>query len=230
MRQLETLGEKTKSNRMVFLIVSLVVMISFTGFLVGVSGQDASGTQPRESSTNAQQSRQPINQLAGSTPDSFVYTSQEDLREKKRESLEERAALRAFNGAPPVIPHSVDQLELSSCAACHREGLAAANFSIPRMSHKFLVNCLQCHAPPAQTWSEKHIEIENLFDGVEAPLEGERAWPGAPPTVPHSTQMRSNCISCHGPGGKKGLRTSHPERQNCLQCHAPSARLDQHQF
>jgi nitrate reductase (cytochrome), electron transfer subunit len=57
-----------------------------------------------------------------------------------------------------------------------------------------------------------------------------RAFDGAPPTIPHSTLMRTDCLSCHGPQGLYGLRTPHPERQSCLQCHAPGAHLDQYQF
>jgi cytochrome c-type protein NapB len=45
--------------------------------------------------------------------------------------------------------------------------------------------------------------------------------------MPHPMHMRSECDSCHGPSGRPGLRTSHPDRQNCVQCHASSAPLDQ---
>jgi cytochrome c-type protein NapB len=70
----------------------------------------------------------------------------------------------------------------------------------------------------------------NSFVGLNPPLKGTRAWPLAPPTIPHSTLMRSDCLSCHGPQGLYGLRTPHPERQSCVQCHVPGAELDQHRF
>jgi nitrate reductase (cytochrome), electron transfer subunit len=56
---------------------------------------------------------------------------------------------------------------------------------------------------------------------------GERAGPGAPPTVPHATTMRERCSSCHGVAGALGMRSTHPWRESCTQCHAPSAVLDQ---
>jgi hypothetical protein len=39
--------------------------------------------------------------------------------------------------------------------------------------------------------------------------------------------MREACASCHGPSGKRGLRSTHPVRASCQQCHARSAALDQ---
>ena len=31
----------------------------------------------------------------------------------------ERASRRAFDGAPPVVPHAIDQMSAASCLACH---------------------------------------------------------------------------------------------------------------
>ena len=52
---------------------------------------------------------------------------------------------RAFNGAPPTIPHPIDQRSDIACVACHREGAKTKTLRIPRMSHEFLANCTQCH-------------------------------------------------------------------------------------
>ncbi|HRC56557.1 MAG TPA: hypothetical protein PKU97_11575, partial [Kofleriaceae bacterium] len=68
---------------------------------------------------------------------------------------------------------------------------------------------------------------DSAFVGLPAPGRGERAWPGAPPTIPHTTWMRERCDSCHGVWGASGLRSTHPWRQSCTQCHAPAAALDQ---
>jgi cytochrome c-type protein NapB len=47
--------------------------------------------------------------------------------------------------------------------------------------------------------------------------------PGAPPPIPHSPDMRGNCVACHaGPGAVAEIRTPHPERANCRQCHVPT--------
>ena len=69
--------------------------------------------------------------------------------------------------------------------------------------------------------------LENSFLGLAEPTAGQRASAGAPPTIPHATNMRINCVSCHGPNGESGLKSSHPWRTNCTQCHGPSGRLDQ---
>lgn len=67
----------------------------------------------------------------------------------------------------------------------------------------------------------------NLFDGLDSPDHGARAWSIAPPQIPHRTLMRERCESCHGVGGRDAMRSTHPDRQSCTQCHAPNAALDQ---
>lgn len=144
----------------------------------------------------------------------------------------QRAQRRAFNGAPPVVPHAIDQQSAASCLVCHVEGLRVGQVVAPRMSHQTYANCTQCHvesinrALPPTTGPRA---AANLFKGLSAPGPGERAWPGAPPTIPHTTWMRENCNSCHGTLADKGLMTSHPWRGSCMQCHAPSAEMNQWQ-
>jgi cytochrome c-type protein NapB len=42
----------------------------------------------------------------------------------------------------------------------------------------------------------------------------------SPPVIPHSIELRENCLACHaGPAAPKEIRVSHPERVNCRQCH-----------
>ena len=56
----------------------------------------------------------------------------------------------------------------------------------------------------------------------ELPKRGRQAIPGGPLLIPHSLQMRENCLACHaGPQAVVEIKTSHPERQNCQQCHVP---------
>ena len=145
--------------------------------------------------------------------------------------LDARAKLRAYDGAPPTIPHEVDPTGLP-CLACHADGYQIANRTAPAMSHEAYASCTQCHAPsitsgpPAIAGLAPSVGA-NTFKTLDAPLEGERAWPGAPPTVPHTTHMRSDCMSCHGALAETGLKTTHPWRHSCSQCHAPGAALDQ---
>ncbi len=42
-----------------------------------------------------------------------------------------------------------------------------------------------------------------------------------PPQIPHSTEGRRDCLSCHRDGLRPPI-TPHPERVNCVQCHVPS--------
>ncbi|MBK8998979.1 MAG: nitrate reductase cytochrome c-type subunit [Myxococcales bacterium] len=140
-----------------------------------------------------------------------------------------RAGRRAYDGAPPTIPHEVKQKDFPDCMACHAEGAKVAGKRAPRMSHARYDNCTQCHVPstapaplpPPQT------PVENEFAGLASRGKGLRAWPGAPPTIPHPTLMRSECSSCHGTGGPNGIRSTHPYRESCTQCHAGNAALDQ---
>jgi cytochrome c-type protein NapB len=96
------------------------------------------------------------------------------------------------------------------------------------MSHARSDSCLQCHVVAIDPRAGTPVtpEVETAFEGAWAP-GGARAWPGAPPTIPHATRMRERCDACHGPYGALGLRSTHPWRASCRQCHAASAELDQ---
>lgn len=147
----------------------------------------------------------------------------------KLASTKTRASRRAFNGAPPVIPHLVENTTDAACYACHGKGMRIGDRVANQMSHEFLANCTQCHAPPPPTaFGNVKIEVANTFAGLPAPMKGQRAYPGAPPTIPHSTWMRQTCLACHGnEAGWAGLQSTHPWRINCIQCHGPSATLEQ---
>ncbi|TWU48659.1 Nitrate reductase cytochrome c-type subunit (NapB) [Rubripirellula tenax] len=154
-----------------------------------------------------------------------IETSEAD----KKASGQLRASRRAFNGAPPIIPHPVENTTDAACYACHSGGVQMAGLKASVMSHAFLGNCVQCHAPMAPApFQDVDAAVATSFVGLPAPTEGKRAYKGAPPTIPHSQWMRENCSACHGgPNGWAGLESTHPWRTNCTQCHAPSASLDQ---
>ncbi len=149
---------------------------------------------------------------------------------QKEFALVTRKQNRAFNGAPPTIPHPVDQLSAKACIVCHGEGISTQSLRIPKMSHQLLENCTQCHVEVNSVHTPSSLFRENDFAGLPAPTGGPRAFEGAPPMIPHSTWMRVDCTTCHGFAGLQGIRTTHPWRQNCLQCHAPSSVLDQVQL
>jgi nitrate reductase (cytochrome), electron transfer subunit len=150
------------------------------------------------------------------------------IAEQRAVALVARASRRAFEGAPPVVPHPIDPMGTASCLACHADGRhIGRGVTAPKMSHGHLANCTQCHVEQRSPDLEQDDGLGNRFHGHRGFGKGSRAWPGAPPAIPHTILMRESCLSCHGPGGHEPLRTSHPVRTNCLQCHAPSAYLDQ---
>jgi cytochrome c-type protein NapB len=174
-----------------------------------------------------------LEKLKQETPDLFSIAKGDPAQ--RAEAIDARKARRAYDGAPPTVPHPVDQLSPANCIACHGEGKRIRGAVASKMSHPFMQNCTQCHVPSGGTdITAEDILSEPLamndFAGFVSPGNGKRAYEGAPPTIPHPTSMRSDCMSCHGPNGVAGLRTSHPYRQSCTQCHAPSAEMDQRLF
>lgn len=153
--------------------------------------------------------------------------------EMKRAALADRAKNRAFDTAPPTIPHPTDGMRgAAACLACHGTGLKVGDRVASKVSHPHFTNCVQCHAAGAPPELARFATPEpaNGFAGTYRASSGSRAWPGAPPTVPHTTWMRQDCTSCHGTVSRPGLTTPHPWLTNCTQCHAPSAALDQVAF
>jgi nitrate reductase (cytochrome), electron transfer subunit len=155
-------------------------------------------------------------------------TPQDAARARARE---ERDARRAFEGAPPVIPHPSAQLGPLACMACHDKGLRVGLYTAPPMSHEFREACTQCHvssggAVPFAEHAPDELPLDSQFVG----LRGAEVWvgpPGAPSMIPHTTHMRERCESCHGAAGREGLRTSHVWRASCTQCHAAAAAYQQ---
>ena len=144
-----------------------------------------------------------------------------------------RAERRAFDGAPPTVPHEIDQLSSVSCMVCHGEDstVLIGDKRPATISHPYYSNCTQCHVPAdgLRRLTEEETSrliVASSFEGREPAGLGSRAYAGAPPTVPHPLWMRQNCMSCHGPSREHAIKTSHPSRQNCLQCHAPDADFD----
>lgn len=129
---------------------------------------------------------------------------------------------RAYAGAPPTIPHELETVGIGdkACTTCHEQGGYVEKYTAyaPVTPHPDYVSCTQCHVPAT---------TEELFRESDwasaAPAKIKRpALPGSPPPIPHTMQLRENCISCHGgPAAPREVRTSHPERENCIQCHVP---------
>ncbi|MCB9950099.1 MAG: nitrate reductase cytochrome c-type subunit [Planctomycetaceae bacterium] len=134
----------------------------------------------------------------------------------------QRSIRRAYDGAPPIIPHKPLKAD---CITCHSEtgqqvpelGFAAANPHFNTSHAGSLSNCRQCHLFQEST----ELFAESEFVGIPQEItHGSRAYPGAPPMVPHSKLMRENCSACHsGPSARPEIRCTHTTRTNCVQCH-----------
>ncbi len=135
-----------------------------------------------------------------------------------------RAERRAYDGAPPVIPHENFGI---TCTECHDlQGMEVADVGFaPPSPHEQTIGmsafsrCRQCHVFSRTGDTFKG----NAFAGLRQDLRrGARLNPFAPPTLPHKTFMRENCVACHsGPAAREEIRTDHPERPRCRQCHVP---------
>lgn len=150
----------------------------------------------------------------------------------KAAALALRAEHRAFSGAPPTIPHPVGQSSAQECRVCHENGARIGTTVAPAWSHADYTLCTQCHVSEVAALSFREAfsaaaTAESSFVGLRGAAAPYRWVPGAPPQIPHSVAMRERCSSCHGPQGKPGLQTSHPQRPSCQQCHTASANLEQ---
>ncbi len=139
------------------------------------------------------------------------------------DAVSERAARRAYDGAPPVVPHPIRASGAAECLACHADGFALGSRRASPIPHVSFASCTQCHvsasAPFTRLAASPAARAASSWQGLASPTGGEMAYKGAPPAVPHSTRMRERCESCHGPEGRAALRTPHPDRRSCLQCH-----------
>ncbi len=129
---------------------------------------------------------------------------------------------RAYPGAPPVIPHPTEEAHSmggKDCLQCHQNGGYVDKYKAyaPITPHTEYINCKQCHVPVKSTGVFK----PNNWQKIKGPEPKQQALLGSPPIIPHSLEMRSNCLACHaGPSAPVEIRVSHPDRVNCRQCHA----------
>lgn len=130
--------------------------------------------------------------------------------------------LRQYPGSPPRIPHEVDQAfsgKETDCLSCHEQGGYSPEYGeyAPVTPHPENTLCYQCHV---QVHTEE-LFVETEWKSIQPPLLGRSALGGSPPPVPHSLQLRENCVACHtGPGAVVEIRISHANRGDCRQCHA----------
>ena len=234
------------TRRFVHVAAALALGVAFVGFLRGVRDTDrhAASARPAPALSYAPAPGYADLRATQRGPNAHLYDTAfpalsralpapyDEVRQTPEErdaAVVQRAARRAYDGAPPTIPHEVGQRDEPPCLACHESGARVAGKVATRMSHARHDNCLQCHVVDRDPRpnAPRVAPPDNSFVGLRSPTRGARADEGAPPTIPHSTLMREQCTSCHGTAGLQGMRSTHPYRQSCTQCHAPSATLDQ---
>ncbi|MBX9599637.1 MAG: hypothetical protein K2X35_01490 [Bryobacteraceae bacterium] len=156
--------------------------------------------------------------------DAREYRWEPDARNANR-SLASFYQRRAYDGAPPPVPHKLldpGSFGGGGCLSCHAEGGYVRQFKAwtPVTPHPDFLNCLQCHVGEQSQGEFRG----NVFQTVRPPETRQAPLPGSPPPVPHGLQMRDNCRACHGgPGAVGEIRSTHPQRVNCRQCHAAVA-------
>ena len=248
------MSHKQRENQLHLVALVVVLLVGTVGFWTGISRRaapqgygsareaEAATGDVAEAPTQAELILRPY----GPNGDRFAKNLAELARQRRSptdrvdrpsesewdQAVATRSERRAFAGAPPVVPHAITQQAFPSCLACHREGVVIDGRTAPAMSHHELPNCTQCHVPTELpvAWGSAGNGAradDNSFTPLERWGRGSRAAPGAPPTIPHGTQLRERCDSCHGVLAE-GLRTSHACQASCQQCPGRSAALDHH--
>lgn len=238
----------TQANGPWTVVLAVVIALSFVGFFIGVeqegrdgsalvfglpTGTDAAAPPARSYS---EQRRTPRGkgsgfdaELAAMRAEGPRWTDPVDAWGDPTAARVDRAENRAYDGAPPTIPHPIRQDSAPECLTCHGEGLRLREATASPMPHRELPSCTQCHVvrqSPVPGGDGRDFTVATDFEGLRREARATRASALAPPVVPHSTTMRERCLSCHGPYGRDALKTPHAERAACEQCHAPSAEMD----
>jgi len=138
-----------------------------------------------------------------------------------RRNLNSFYALRQYPGSPPKVPHKVSPSfsgETENCLACHGRGGydVEQDAYAPVTPHPENELCYQCHVPKLTD----ELFVGSNWLSVPPPKLGNSQLGGSPPPIPHSLQLRDDCIACHtGSGAVAEIRVDHGSRGNCRQCH-----------
>jgi cytochrome c-type protein NapB len=161
----------------------------------------------------------------GTKPSKEMQPASQAVREQRR----------AFQGAPPVIPHH--RLG-GACVTCHNAGgdqvipnlgIAPANPHLKTTGLGAKSRCEQCHVFEQTDGLFAETEFTPFFVRL---AKSKSSVPREPPAIPHALFMREDCKACHaGPAARPEIRCQHAERQRCRQCHiSPASSVDNPSF
>lgn len=183
-------------------------------------------------------------------PASLAIDPASDMRRGSHpRTLKTYRGLRAYPGAPPRIPHGLnpDEALKGGCKTCHERGGYSYRFDayVPITPHPDMGMCLQCHVGDAKLMAIPMPSLDPSARCMQCHSAGGQRWKDsgttfrpiqwpqlmhvnvgdAPPPIPHTLEMRTNCLSCHAaPSAVQEIRTKHANRSNCRQCHVESGR------
>ena len=124
----------------------------------------------------------------------------------KTAALTDRAANRAYDGAPPTIPHPVRQRAAAECLACHEDTFSVRGKSASAMSHAEYASCTQCHVV-------SEAPMPGAMLPPTRPLRPTRSWGWSVPAR----------ASAPGPSRPRRRRTTHQCGRTACRATAPTA-------
>lgn len=134
-----------------------------------------------------------------------VYQQSDDEPVGNGRRLDDLYAGRAFSGAPPVVPHAVDETDFDGegCLQCHGEGSFVPRMQAyaPLTPHPAMTACWQCHVA---------IRPPDAVAATDKAHDPQADTP--PPAIPHEVELTRNCLGCHSIPRAQAI-------DNCRQCH-----------
>ncbi|MDH4200056.1 MAG: nitrate reductase cytochrome c-type subunit [Spirochaetia bacterium] len=152
--------------------------------------------------------------------------------------VNQRAKSRAYEGAPPVIPHFITKSGTRYCLSCHGKGIVferearvmnQKNALSKITPHPTWVNCLQCHViqNDVRLFHKNKFKTFRLAHPEKIAKTGEEV---APPLRPHQEENRENCVVCHlSKTADSSIIPKHGMMEGCEACHMVPESLDIYQ-
>jgi len=155
-------------------------------------------------------------------------------KDEHTQMREKRESLRAYEGAPPVIPHSINRTTSDYCLVCHEKGVIfeaeavvmnQKNAQAKITPHPQWVNCIQCHGLRIDDSKFRKNKFMP-YRITSTPFTKTKDNEGTPPAMPHMLQNHDNCIVCHlSKTAYATIIPEHGETEGCPLCHQQNEKL-----